>query len=168
MRRIFLTLLCGLLVTGAVFPDIIASKIYVEKNPKPNMTEKYVPLIKVTTVGTEVSRDVFIYKPLDLTLDKEGNLYVFDRGQHRIVKLDKELKFVSMIGRDGQGPGEFNKNPASPVFINVGPDNNLYCNDFVAQKIIVFDAKFTLKKVYLLNDTLPCSAPIFVNHHKSL
>jgi hypothetical protein len=151
MRRIVLMLLGGLLVTGVAFPDIIASKIYVEKNPKPNMTEKYVPLKLVKTIGPEITSDVLLYKPIDLTLDNEGNLYVFDRLQHRIIKLDQSLKFVRYIGRDGKGPGEFTKNRFSPVFINVGLDNKLYCSDGAAFKILVFDLKGNYITDYRIN-----------------
>ncbi len=139
MKRIFVFLTCALLLCGVVSAEIIASKIYVDPNPTPNMTETYVPLKLVKTIGPEISPDVFIYRPLSLTLDKEGNLYVFDRAQHRIVQLDKDLKFVRFIGRDGQGPGEFVKAPGAAVFINVGLDNKLYCNDTAAFKTLVFD-----------------------------
>jgi hypothetical protein len=141
MRRIFLLVLYGLFLTGSVRADIIASKIYVEKNPIPNMEEKYVPLKLVKTIGPEITSEVFLYKPQTLTVDQEGNLYVFDRGQHRIIQFDKNQEFVRFIGRDGQGPGEFVKAPGAGVFINAGIDNKLYCYDTAGFKIMVFDTK---------------------------
>jgi DNA-binding beta-propeller fold protein YncE len=100
------------------------------------MTEKYTPLKLMKVVGPEIAPDVFIYKPTSLTLDREGNLYIFDQAQHQIFKLDKNLKFIRTIGRDGQGPGEFS---AGRGMIKIGPDNKLYVNDTWTQRITVFD-----------------------------
>ena len=141
MKRFLLILMCLLCLNHSAFPGIIASKIYVEPDPKPNMTEKYVPLKLYKTLGPEIAPDVFIYLPISLTLDKDGNLFVFDRAQHRIVQMNKDLQFVRFIGSAGEGEGQFYKSPKAAVFLNFGLDNKLYCADSVAQKIIVFDNK---------------------------
>ncbi len=141
MKRIFVFFVYAFFLCNIIYSEFIVSKTYLDADPKSNMTETYVQLKEVSTIGPEITPEVFIYKPVSLTFDNEGNLYVFDRGQHKIIQLDKKLKFVRMIGRDGQGPGEFLKNPNSPVYIHVGPDKKLYCNDVSALKIIVFDLK---------------------------
>ena len=118
--------------------QIKPTKTYVESNPKPNMTEKYVALKLFKTIEPELTEDVFLYEPFSITVDKEGNLYIFDRSIKKIVKLDKDLKFVCAFGGKGQGPGDFLPGKTI-VFINMGMDNKLYCNDTEARKIIVFD-----------------------------
>jgi hypothetical protein len=47
------------------------------------------------------------YKPFDLSLDSQGNVYVADSGNHRIQKFSPDGEFLSSYGRKGQGPGEF-------------------------------------------------------------
>ncbi len=131
-------LICAVLMCRIVSAQIVPAKTYLSPDPKPNMKEKYVPLKLIETIGPEIGPDIFIFKPQSVTLDRDGNLYVFDRAQHQVVKMDKNLKFISAFGGKGQGPGEFNPFPGL-VFITVGPDNKLYCNDTSAQKIIVFD-----------------------------
>lgn len=47
------------------------------------------------------------YKPFDISLDSNGNVYVADSGNHRIQKYSPDGKFLSSYGKKGQGPGEF-------------------------------------------------------------
>ncbi len=138
MKKFFGILFCAALLFNIVSAQITPSKTYVISDPKPNMKENYVPLKLAKIVGPEVGPDVFLFKPRSLTLDREGNLYVFDRAQSKIIKMDKNLKFVRYIGKEGSGPGEF-KNGIGVVFINIGPDNKLYVNDTLPQKMSVFD-----------------------------
>jgi len=52
--------------------------------------------------------DVFLESPIDLAIDSEGNLYVCDYQAHDIKVFNSSGKFLNRIGRQGQGPGEFN------------------------------------------------------------
>jgi hypothetical protein len=47
------------------------------------------------------------YKPFDISLDSNGNVYVPDSGNHRIQKFSPDGEFLASYGRKGQGPGEF-------------------------------------------------------------
>ena len=47
------------------------------------------------------------YKPFDISLDSNGNVYVADSGNHRIQKYSQDGEFLASYGRKGQGPGEF-------------------------------------------------------------
>jgi hypothetical protein len=42
-----------------------------------------------------------------VAFDGDGNLYVLDRGSHRVVVFDPDGGFRHTIGRRGSGPGEF-------------------------------------------------------------
>ena len=68
-----------------------------------------VTLTKVGTLGDVEAADsnLAFYMPSDLALDASGNLYVLDTGNHRVQKFGPNGKFLSSIGRQGQGPGDF-------------------------------------------------------------
>lgn len=47
------------------------------------------------------------YEPGGITVDRDGNIYVADSGNQRVVKFSSEGKFIKRFGTKGQGPGEF-------------------------------------------------------------
>lgn len=47
------------------------------------------------------------YRPLDLGVDDDGRIYVFDSGNARIQVFDASGNYLRSIGREGSGPGEF-------------------------------------------------------------
>ncbi|MFC1544315.1 hypothetical protein ACFL4Y_03570 [Gemmatimonadota bacterium] len=49
----------------------------------------------------------FLAYPSRIAADADGNLYVVDSKDTRVVVLDRELRAVRVIGRQGEGPGEF-------------------------------------------------------------
>lgn len=51
--------------------------------------------------------DVFFESPVDICFDDKSNLYVCDYKANNIKVLDPSGKFTKTIGRQGQGPGEF-------------------------------------------------------------
>ncbi len=50
--------------------------------------------------------NVFFQTTPFIALDNERNIYAVDNRQHVIFKLDSNGKFISKIGRKGQGPGD--------------------------------------------------------------
>ena len=73
--------------------------------------------------------------PYDITMDKEGNLYILDNGNGCIQKLDPEGKYLATIGGKGQGPGEFQ----NPYSIGIDSQGRLYVADSRAKKIHIFN-----------------------------
>jgi streptogramin lyase len=55
-------------------------------------------------------------------LDSEGNIYILDSGNNKIVKLDSSGRFISQFGSAGTGPGQFN----GPHNITVDNLGNIY------------------------------------------
>ena len=78
--------------------------------------------------------------PEAMAIDKDGNFYVTDTGHNRIIKFDKNFKYVSQFGEEGSGPGQFDH----PHGIGVDSDGNIYINTLNAAKIQKFtnDGKF--------------------------
>ena len=69
-----------------------------------------ISLEKIRSIGDieAANEEVAFYMPLDMALDAEGNLYVLDTGNHRIQKFSPDGTYLATLGRQGQGPGEFN------------------------------------------------------------
>ena len=47
--------------------------------------------------------------PTRMGFDAAGNLYVLDRGASRVVVIDPRGNLVMTVGREGEGPGEFQR-----------------------------------------------------------
>lgn len=100
------------------------------------------PKIKIDFVRNIGSIDgadenYLFFMPSDIVEDKNGNLYVVDTGNHRIQKFDKNLEYISTIGREGQGPGEFKM----PYSLSILDNGNLYVSDQGNRRILVLNSK---------------------------
>jgi hypothetical protein len=67
--------------------------------------------------------------------DDEGNFYVTDWRRTRILKYDPRGQYLLTIGREGQGPGEFQN--MSPVRFDI--EEHIYVTDMASQRISFFD-----------------------------
>jgi len=56
---------------------------------------------------SSMPEDVFFESPFYIESDAKGNIYVCDYKANNIKKFDASGKFIKIIGREGQGPGEF-------------------------------------------------------------
>jgi uncharacterized protein (TIGR03663 family) len=74
-------------------------------------------------------------KPAGLAVDRDGNLYVADSGNHRVQKFDAEGRFIAQVGSLGDGEGEFNE----PWGVAVDGEGNLYVADTWNNRIQKFD-----------------------------
>lgn len=62
----------------------------------------------MTIGGLNVTDENQIFnEPDEVALDNEGCLYVMDQGDRRIQKFGPDGHYLATIGRQGQGPGEF-------------------------------------------------------------
>ncbi len=62
--------------------------------------------------------DDLLASPIDLVLDNTGTLYIIDAQLNQILKVGEDAREHRVIGRQGQGPGEFNM----PVRIYINND----------------------------------------------
>ncbi|NLT73109.1 MAG: TIGR03663 family protein [Chloroflexi bacterium] len=89
--------------------------------------------------GQDPAVEVGFYGPRGLALDTEGNLYVSDTGNKRVLKYSPEGVLLGAVGGSGDGPGQFEE----PVGLAFGATGELYVADTWNRRIQVFDAKLT-------------------------
>ncbi|MBN2246664.1 MAG: hypothetical protein JW755_12545 [Candidatus Aminicenantes bacterium] len=65
-------------------------------------------LDELTIDESSLPEGLFLESIIDIALDGAGMLYACDMYAHNIKKFTTEGKFIKVIGREGQGPGEFN------------------------------------------------------------
>ena len=98
------------------------------KNPQ-------VDLKFIKTIGEMDSLDdtVIFFMPTDIGFDLQGNIYVLDSGNHRIQKFSPDGEYITTIGQQGQGPGEFQY----PQSLSLDSEGYLYISDMGNRKIHV-------------------------------
>src|SRR3972149_7176686 len=62
---------------------------------------------------------------IGLAANAQGEVYVVDAGQHRLLKFDKEGRFLTQWGRYGSGPGQF----WTPLGVEVDREGAVYVAD---------------------------------------
>ena len=67
-----------------------------------------------------------LWTPLDMATDSQDRVYVFNTGNHPIIILDRDGKFVTCWGE-----GHF----TTPHGICIGPDDSLYLVDCQAHRV---------------------------------
>ena len=88
-------------------------------------------------MGDAGEDDTRFNKPTDLDFGPDGSIYVTDGyGNNRVVKLDREGKFVKAWGSKGTGPGEFD----TPHGVAVDGEGRVYIADRGNSRVQVFDA----------------------------
>jgi DNA-binding beta-propeller fold protein YncE len=84
-------------------------------------------------------------RPTDITWDSQGNFYVSDGyGNTRVVKFDKNGKYVTAWGTAGEGPSQFR------VVHSIAADSRdrLYVSDRENNRIQIFDTSGNLLKIW--------------------
>lgn len=94
----------------------------------------YSPLTAITKVGA-----TSFVRPVDMSLSKDGNLYIADAGAKVILVSDLE---GNELGKIGEGI------LSEPTGVYVTEDNTIYVADRAAKKVFVFDQKGNVKAEY--------------------
>ncbi len=78
-------------------------------------------------------------KPVGLTIDRDGNLWVPDTHYQRVIVFTPEGREIKRFGKKGTGPGEFDL-PTDVAFDN---DGNIYVSEYGENnRVQVFDKDF--------------------------
>jgi sugar lactone lactonase YvrE len=84
-------------------------------------------------------------RPTDVAWDAAGNIFVSDGyGNSRVVKYDKNGRFIATVGTRGSGQGQLNL----PHTIAADAKGNIYVGDRSNSRIQVFDNDLTFKAIY--------------------
>jgi streptogramin lyase len=84
-------------------------------------------------------------RPTDVAWDPAGNIFVADGyGNSRVVKYDKDGRFMASVGTRGAEPGQLN----TPHTIAADAKGNIYVGDRGNSRIQVFDNDLKLKAIY--------------------
>jgi DNA-binding beta-propeller fold protein YncE len=89
----------------------------------------------IGTIGESQLGSSFLSHPTGITTDPEGNLFIVDTGNDRVVKCNGEGKFLKEIGGFGWGEGQFNR----PTYITTDHGLNIYVVDTQNKRVQRFD-----------------------------
>lgn len=95
---------------------------------------RFVP--EITIDDTRLPEDVYFLGYGDIGVDEQGNVYAADSRARHVKRFDAAGNFLKLIGREGQGPGEF----SSP--------SNLACSD---DRFVVWDMRAMRFSIFSLN-----------------
>ncbi|MGD2246201.1 MAG: M56 family metallopeptidase [Candidatus Aminicenantes bacterium] len=75
------------------------------------------------------------FNAFDASMDKDGIIFIMDSGNHRIQVFDPAGNYLKTIGREGQGPGEFQQ-----LFsMDINDEGHLYVYDRGKRSMECFD-----------------------------
>ena len=84
-------------------------------------------------------------RPTDVGWDPAGNIFVTDGyGNSRVVKFDKNGRFIKQAGTRGSGRGQLNL----PHTMAMDAAGNVYVGDRTNQRVQVFDNDLNVKAIY--------------------
>ena len=86
-------------------------------------------------------------------IDTLGNFWILDDIACRILKYNREGELVKIIGREGEGPGEFKW----PQSIDVDRKGNIYVCDLYNSRISIFDNRGNLSNSFITLGGHACS-----------
>jgi len=95
-----------------IFIFLIATLIFVQADNEKSLANLYkegkVRFVQELVLDdNSMPEEVLFDSPIYITCDAKGNIYVCDYRANNIKKFDASGKFMKIIGREGQGPGEF-------------------------------------------------------------
>src|SRR5258708_5580398 len=106
----------------------------------PTATSTPMPHTYVTQWGTMGSgTGQFNGRPLGISVDLFGNVYVADTGNYRIQKFSSAGVYLAQWGTMGTGKGQF----MNPTGIMIDPSNHVYVVDSVNENLQKFTSAGT-------------------------
>ena len=85
----------------------------------------------------DANGNIILFKPYQIAVDFKDNIYIADRQDFTIKVFSSDGSFIRTIGRQGEGPGEFQFIGSLAFF----PDGRLLVLDFRARRTSFFDSQ---------------------------
>ncbi|KPV50461.1 hypothetical protein SE17_26820 [Kouleothrix aurantiaca] len=111
--------------------DLVASG---EASGGTGTSSETVKLVSEQVFGSPGNGEGQFADPRGLAIDPQGNVYVADTGNKRIVVTDSEGKFLFQWGHAGNEPGAFNE----PIGVAVDAQGDVYVADTWNGRVQVF------------------------------
>jgi hypothetical protein len=97
----------------------------------------------VYSVGREDGREWELFSNVaSVAFDRSDNLYVLDRGNHRVLVFDPRGRFVRQISKQGQGPGEL----IGPISMVVTRQGEVVVSDLGRRAYSIFGTDGTFRR----------------------
>jgi hypothetical protein len=102
--------------------------------------------------------------PAAIAIGRSGNMYVFDDGNSRVVKLDSRGKFIAEFGQTDSGPGAVRPGGLNDS-IAVDRDENVYVSDPGTPRVLIYSSDGRFQRSFRLPFT---STSIAVNRNREI
>lgn len=86
---------------------------------------------------------------IDFGVDVNNNYIFVDALAKQVLMFKNDGKFIKQLGRDGEGPGEFNQ----PKSVSFDEDGNIYIADNDLRRISKFDLKYSFINSFVIEGT---------------
>lgn len=154
MKKYLMLLMVFVLVAFSVVPTVTAAEVsavpyntyaYWEKGNKREAVEIREVFEVVNKIdGYDLGIEAFSM-PTDIDCDKDGNLYILDSDNGRVVVVDSQMKLLRVIKAPQQNGEEINFIGANGIYLK--DDNTIYIADTNGQRIVVLNPDGTLKQL---------------------
>ena len=119
-------------------------------------------LVPEVSIGELEGRDEYLFgRIVSLAVDSDRNIYVFDEQALHVRIFDAAGTYITTLGREGEGPGEFSRAEAIAVL----PDGRLLVRDPGNMRVQVFEPASggTEEWVYNSGNTYRFGAPLYTD-----
>ncbi len=108
----------------------------------PNIEPTHYTITAVDTIGVELGDSNYVFGQTDVALfGPDGEILVLDGSKNHIMVFSADGEFLRNIGRQGSGPGEFQR----PLAMTLLGNGKLAVSDPMSGKITLFDSSYTFE-----------------------
>jgi sugar lactone lactonase YvrE len=103
--------------------------------------------LKPVYLSSQQETSLKLSAPAALAVARSGNIYVFDDGNARVVRLDSRGKFSAEFGRPGSGPDAIDRGGLNDS-IAVDENENVYVSDPATPKVLIFSSDGSFQRSF--------------------
>lgn len=132
-RRFLIPLLVilTLVLSTLIYVYFTLSRTHTEPEVK---TKDFKHLFSIYGYGKRSSQ--LLSRPNGIAVEKNGNIYLTDQENDRVLVFDKKGQFLFKFGKKGSNKGEFK----APMGIAISPSNQVFVTDRVQNKVLIFSS----------------------------